>query len=70
MGRERSGNAVPIDKPEHLLQDLEKAPTAFELELLLRLASRRVDQLLQLRDELVQDIDVHEAEYDQERGRD
>lgn len=64
------GMFSPVNHLEHALEHVEQAAGAVDLEavVLLVVAGVRGDQLLQLPHQPVQDIDVHDAEQDQEGG--
>lgn len=65
-----NGKSSPIDQFEHFLQDREEDATALNLPRFIFRAFRKIEYLLHLLDQFIENIGVHDAKKDQERGTD
>lgn len=62
-------NSVPVNHTEETFEQTEQTAAAVELQTHVFIFARG-NRALELADELVQDVDVHDAEHDQERRGD
>jgi hypothetical protein len=64
------GSHKPIDQLEHALKHIEQHTPALNLPRLILVPFRQIQHLLHLHVELVQNVKIHQAQQDQERGAD